>query len=394
MRMRWVCLAFVLLTMASLSGCVFRLEYEKDAITGLYIEVPADGARFTVNQPVEIIARATTVEEIPGLEMWLQVNERDALQLAVTLESSSTDGMVWRGTTSWTAGVPGDHELRVRAVAEQPPYLVTSNEAKSDSVTVHILAQPTPQPIVLGPTPTPTPQPTSTPTPRPQPTSTPTPTRAPSPTPTFTPTPMPPVQVNFWADRTTIVRGECTVLHWDVEYATAVYLNGEGVVGHGSRQVCPQNTTTFTLHVVAPSGDVNRSVTITVQEPPSDTVGPSIPYIKRSSDKITWPPGCPTSRITIEAPVHDPSGVSGVKLVYRVVEGNRVGSWQAKGMTLIATDYYSAIIESKDLELSLRPPLSSAQAKGTLEVYILAYDNRGNKTQTNIVTFEVFYCVY
>jgi uncharacterized cupredoxin-like copper-binding protein len=59
--------------------------------------------------------------------------------------------------------------------------------------------------------------------------------------------------VNFRADSTSIQAGECTMLRWDVDNATAVYLNdgqGEaGVPGHSSAQVCPGSTTTYVLRV-------------------------------------------------------------------------------------------------------------------------------------------------
>jgi hypothetical protein len=42
-------------------------------------------------------------------------------------------------------------------------------------------------------------------------------------------------------------------------------VDGGGVVGHGTRQVCPPATTTYTLHVVLTDGSAaDRAVTITV----------------------------------------------------------------------------------------------------------------------------------
>jgi hypothetical protein len=43
-------------------------------------------------------------------------------------------------------------------------------------------------------------------------------------------------------------------LHWDVENVREVYLGGEGVVGHGDREVCPSATTTYRLRVVLHDG--------------------------------------------------------------------------------------------------------------------------------------------
>jgi hypothetical protein len=77
---------------------------------------------------------------------------------------------------------------------------------------------------------------------------------------------MPSPEINFRADQTNITAGECTTLRWDVEYVQAVYLDGTGVTGHGTRRVCPAQTTTYTLRVVTADGDVYRTVTITVSD--------------------------------------------------------------------------------------------------------------------------------
>ncbi len=71
----------------------------------------------------------------------------------------------------------------------------------------------------------------------------------------------------FWAERTEIAAGECTDLHWDVENAQAIYLNGQGVTGHEILQVCPVETTTYELLVTAPGLEVKRTVTIAVVLP-------------------------------------------------------------------------------------------------------------------------------
>lgn len=115
-----------------------------------------------------------------------------------------------------------------------------------------------------SPTPSPTPIKTSTPTPTPSMTATPTPTKTPTSTPTPTPTATPTPYINFRADRTTIFACECTTLRWDVENVIAVYLDGEGVGGHGSREECPEESRTYNLRVVTPAGDLYRSVTIQV----------------------------------------------------------------------------------------------------------------------------------
>ncbi|GAB4574600.1 MAG: hypothetical protein Kow0077_21950 [Anaerolineae bacterium] len=86
----------------------------------------------------------------------------------------------------------------------------------------------------------------------------------PPPPPTAVPTPAGP-NINFVADRTTVPPGECANLAWDVSNVQAVYFEGAGVTGQGSRQVCPRVTTPYTLTVVTRSGEqVTRSLTINV----------------------------------------------------------------------------------------------------------------------------------
>ena len=138
----------------------------------------------------------------------------------------------------------------------------------------------------LTPTPTPTPSPTDTPTPTPVPTSTPTwtptptPTHTPQPTATSKPTHTPPPTatppmpiVNFSALPDRVDKpGDCVTLRWHVERASEVFLvypNGaqEGVIGEDERQVCPVETSVYSLIVNAPGGDQTVDVEIIVPLP-------------------------------------------------------------------------------------------------------------------------------
>ncbi len=82
--------------------------------------------------------------------------------------------------------------------------------------------------------------------------------------------------LSFRVDRDVIQSGECTTLRWDAEGALSIHLDGQGVTGHEARQICPQVTTTYTLQVTTTSGDVYRSVTVTVSGPPQP---PQISFI-------------------------------------------------------------------------------------------------------------------
>jgi pSer/pThr/pTyr-binding forkhead associated (FHA) protein/uncharacterized protein YgiM (DUF1202 family) len=127
-------------------------------------------------------------------------------------------------------------------------------------------------PVVETPLP-PTLTPTITSTPTTQPTS----TRTPTPTPTATTVPLTPI-VEFGATNTTIDAGQCTTLQWHIENVTAAYLNGGefsnfGVAGPvGSRQVCPSDTTLYTLRAETSAGTIEKSVTVTVRSEQTTTL--------------------------------------------------------------------------------------------------------------------------
>jgi hypothetical protein len=72
------------------------------------------------------------------------------------------------------------------------------------------------------------------------------------------------VVIDFRADRAQLNAGVCTTLRWDVEHAKEVYLDGQGVVGHSSRKVCPAATHTYLLRVLHAAGTTDRKVTIQV----------------------------------------------------------------------------------------------------------------------------------
>ena len=78
----------------------------------------------------------------------------------------------------------------------------------------------------------------------------------------------PDVIIEFWADDYSVMKGQCTTLRWNVANIQAVYLDGEGVTGQGSKQVCPDKETTYTLDVYKVEGNTEtRQVTIKVAEP-------------------------------------------------------------------------------------------------------------------------------
>jgi hypothetical protein len=111
-----------------------------------------------------------------------------------------------------------------------------------------------------------------------------------------------------------------------VEYATAVFLNGGGVVGHGKQKICPTGTTTYNLRVEAHGGNVDRSVTVEVTTP-ADTTSPPVPSPAVPADGLAI--DCKTSQTLAWMPVSDPSGpvTYYVKLERQLSPGN----WQSAG---------------------------------------------------------------
>ena len=203
---------------------------------------------------------------------------------------------------------------------------------------IHTLTHvPTPMPTPTD-TPTPTMPPTDTPTPTMPPTDTPTPTAPPTDTPTSTTPP--------------------------------------------TYTPTPTAPPTYT-----PTPSITPSPT-----PTPDITGPTISGITESDDPIYWPPYCPPDQVTVRASVSDPSGVSGVKLTYRVVEGARQGGWQALPMNQTATGVYAATVGSEALKASLNPPSNGTTA--TLQYYIQAFDGTGKHSESDIGTVMVGYCVY
>jgi hypothetical protein len=76
--------------------------------------------------------------------------------------------------------------------------------------------------------------------------------------------------ISFTADSTTIARGQCVTIRWNVNNIKSVYLRGPdvdtGVTGQGDRLVCPSGTATYRLDITDLNNNtVSPTVTINVQ---------------------------------------------------------------------------------------------------------------------------------
>jgi hypothetical protein len=115
---------------------------------------------------------------------------------------------------------------------------------------------------------------------------------------------LPPPVLDFRADSTTIMRGDCTTLRWDAEYVQALYLDGSQVSSHANRQVCPSFTTTYNLQVVAESGNFTRSITVSVIQPTPIPIPTSTDTPRPRPTDVPRP--TPTDIPTTEPPTKTP----------------------------------------------------------------------------------------
>jgi peptidoglycan-associated lipoprotein len=88
------------------------------------------------------------------------------------------------------------------------------------------------------------------------------------------PAPPPPAAAritNFSAEPRSIQRGQSATLTWSVANATEISIdNGVGTVqANGTRQITPNNATSYTLTARGPGGTDTRTVTVDVTAPPA-----------------------------------------------------------------------------------------------------------------------------
>lgn len=80
---------------------------------------------------------------------------------------------------------------------------------------------------------------------------------------------IPPASLDFRSDRTRIQRGECVTFNWSAANVQTLALDGASLTSNsGSMQDCPNATKTYNLRATSRSGDLNRSITVNVVEPP------------------------------------------------------------------------------------------------------------------------------
>lgn len=98
-------------------------------------------------------------------------------------------------------------------------------------------------------------------------------TATPGSTPTVTAEPLGPIAINFNADSYSIFVGQCTTLRWAVENAQQVFFQGQAMPATEAEQVCPIQTTQYTLQAQNEQEQTEASLTIEVSEPPPNDPG-------------------------------------------------------------------------------------------------------------------------
>jgi pSer/pThr/pTyr-binding forkhead associated (FHA) protein len=181
----------------------------------------------------------------------------------------------------------------------------------------------------------------------------------PSPTPSATAPPTAPpaaASIDFRVDRTTLQVGQCTILRWDVESVREVYLDGEGVAGHATRQVCPSATTTYVLHVVLSDGSAtDRELTINV------------------IDSSGSPPAAPTD-LSIAIAMQDGFGLT--------FKDNSVGT--ADGFRLYNADTIT-VMRQYPAAAAPNLPISGLACGTTYRMALTAFNAFGESGPSNLV---------
>ncbi|OGO09708.1 MAG: hypothetical protein A2Z66_12130 [Chloroflexi bacterium RBG_13_66_10] len=331
-----------------LAGCASAGAGEPRA----WIDMPHDGAEVEVGREIAVLSHVYAREGVAQVE--LSINGT-AYRREPPGEPGAAFGSI---SQAWTPESAGDFTLGVVA------YDAGGRVSRMASVRVRAVMATT---ITVMPTFTPTP--TSTPTP------------------TISPTP-PPFRVNIWADRLDLQPGQCTTLHWEIDQATAVTLDGSSVAAYGSRQVCPAVSTMYRFHITGPGGGIDRELLITVAGP-SDTTPPAISGVTPSATLI-YVPNCQPNTAVISANVSDASGVARVELSYRVLEGSRQGVWRTLTMSPAGGSRYQATLDWTALDSSLHPPVTTG---ATIQYLIRAQDVGGNAVQSSTFTITYEECI-
>lgn len=302
-----------------------------------WIDAPLDGTVYPPNPCAaqtgcEVISHSSDPLHIVQVE--LSVNG----QVVQTTPNTDTSQTLVLTKQQWVPPGPGNYTLMVRAQnsagvwGEYAQVVVTIAGAGTPSPT------PVAPPLFVAPSATPATQPgVITATPQRVATTTIVPTRTPTPRPafptaTFTATPRPP---------------------------TATFT------------VTPRPPTA-TLTPIPPP-------TSTFTPTPSDRTGPAINRVAPSPTVFYDRGACGATSVNVTANITDPSGVTNVRLWYRL---GTSGSFANKPMSAISSNDYRATINASDWA-----------STGTVQFYVTAQDGVGNSAQSATGSVSLLACV-
>lgn len=97
--------------------------------------------------------------------------------------------------------------------------------------------------------------------------------------PTAATTAAPEPAIRFEAGALTLPPGACTSLKWEVQQASAVYLDESEVDSHGSQEVCPAQTRPYTLRALYPGGERTAQVTLEITQRASTAPPTEVPSL-------------------------------------------------------------------------------------------------------------------
>jgi len=230
---------FVLTLLVVSIGLVSCSGMAGEAAMQVWIDQPMDGSVFESGKNVIFQAHARDVNG-PGINMiHFYLNEEQVASLPMDATAPLVSGSV-----SWQAEA-GEYSL----------YAVATNSSGQTIIGQYVHFS------VIGPRQNgPDITKTFTPTIEITRTLTPTPKII---TPTFTPTTLPAL-LSFTSSRASINAGECATLQWSASNVFSLTLNGAQVSFVSSQQVCPTQTTVYTLIAQTSKGPLDRVITITV----------------------------------------------------------------------------------------------------------------------------------
>ncbi len=348
-----------------------------------WIDAPLDGTAWPPNPCAaqtgcEVISHSSDPRHIVQVE--LSVNG----QVVQTTPNADTSQTLVLTRQSWSPPGPGNYTLMVRAQNSAGVW----GEYAQAVVTVGSASMP-PTPVA----PPPFVVPSATPVPKPG-------------APTLTP--LPAATIAFYADATTLTQGQCTTIHWQVKNVSQVFLDNAAVNLTGSKQDCPNQTTTHLLRVMTLDNQtVQRTLTINViaapartntpfiptatprpalptatftattrpvpptatfTPAPSDRSGPTINRLVPSTNIFYKTSGCGPTSVNVTANISDPSGVNNVRLWHRIGSS---GAFTSVAMGSLGGNDYRATVNGADVP-----------GYGPWQFYVTAQDGVGNSAQS------------